>query len=285
VSVDRLLAECGDSYPGIENIVSVYSDGRLQRRSRIATDFQTDTLAVTFDGLLQNTPFIHDLKALLDLLRDKLGQPVDIEFAVSGGNIYLLQCRAQSSAGDQRPMPIPDDVERDDVLFRARKHVTNGGSRTSRTWSTSCPRPTPRCRAPRRSRRCQGRRPPQRPAAQAAVRPLRPRALGSRGDVRLGVPVTYSEINNCAMLVEVARRDGNYVPDLSFGTHFFQTWWRLRSATCPLPRRARQHLQRAADHRCRKPPAAPAARAGGLERVIRVVDVGRIAGGRCCGWP
>jgi len=40
--------------------------------------------------------------------------------------------------------------------------------------------------------------------------------------VRLGVKVGYSDINNSAMLVEIARKVGNYVPDLSFGTHFFQ---------------------------------------------------------------
>ncbi|MCK5178295.1 MAG: phosphoenolpyruvate synthase, partial [Candidatus Omnitrophica bacterium] len=45
---------------------------------------------------------------------------------------------------------------------------------------------------------------------------------GSRGDIKLGVNVTYADINNTAMLIEVARRVGNYVPDLSFGTHFFQ---------------------------------------------------------------
>jgi hypothetical protein len=36
------------------------------------------------------------------------------------------------------------------------------------------------------------------------------------------VSVTYSDINNTAVLVEIARAEGNYVPDLSFGTHFFQ---------------------------------------------------------------
>jgi pyruvate, water dikinase len=36
------------------------------------------------------------------------------------------------------------------------------------------------------------------------------------------VPVTYSDINNTAMLIEVARQRGNYLPELSFGTHFFQ---------------------------------------------------------------
>ena len=49
-----------------------------------------------------------------------------------------------------------------------------------------------------------------------------PGRWGSRGDIRLGVPVTYSEINNTAMLIEVARQKGNYLPELSFGTHFFQ---------------------------------------------------------------
>src|SRR6185436_8359602 len=36
------------------------------------------------------------------------------------------------------------------------------------------------------------------------------------------VSVTYADISNCALLVEVARQRGGYRPDLSFGTHFFQ---------------------------------------------------------------
>jgi hypothetical protein len=49
-----------------------------------------------------------------------------------------------------------------------------------------------------------------------------PGRWGSRGDIKLGVPVTYSDINNASMLIEVARQRGNYLPELSFGTHFFQ---------------------------------------------------------------
>jgi pyruvate,water dikinase len=49
-----------------------------------------------------------------------------------------------------------------------------------------------------------------------------PGRWGSRGDVRLGVSVTYADVSNTAMLIEIARKQGNYVPDLSFGTHFFQ---------------------------------------------------------------
>jgi predicted nucleotidyltransferase len=49
-----------------------------------------------------------------------------------------------------------------------------------------------------------------------------PGRWGSRGDIKMGVSVTYSEINNTASLIEIARKRGNYLPDLSFGTHFFQ---------------------------------------------------------------
>jgi hypothetical protein len=49
-----------------------------------------------------------------------------------------------------------------------------------------------------------------------------PGRWGSRGDIKLGVSVTYSDINNTAILSEVSRQKGRYSPDLSFGTHFFQ---------------------------------------------------------------
>jgi pyruvate,water dikinase len=49
-----------------------------------------------------------------------------------------------------------------------------------------------------------------------------PGRWGSRGDIKLGVSVTYSDINNTAALIEIAIKNGDYVPELSFGTHFFQ---------------------------------------------------------------
>jgi hypothetical protein len=49
-----------------------------------------------------------------------------------------------------------------------------------------------------------------------------PGRWGSRGDIKLGVKVSYSDISNTAALVEIARQIENYLPDLSFGTHFFQ---------------------------------------------------------------
>jgi len=38
----------------------------------------------------------------------------------------------------------------------------------------------------------------------------------------LGVPVKFAEINNISVLSEIAFSAGNLMPELSFGTHFFQ---------------------------------------------------------------
>ena len=38
----------------------------------------------------------------------------------------------------------------------------------------------------------------------------------------MGVPVTFSEIDNIAAIAEIAYKEGSLIPELSFGTHFFQ---------------------------------------------------------------
>jgi hypothetical protein len=49
-----------------------------------------------------------------------------------------------------------------------------------------------------------------------------PGRWGSRGDIKQGVQVTYADVCNTAVLIEIARKKGSYAPELSFGTHFFQ---------------------------------------------------------------
>ena len=282
VPVGRLLAECGESFPGIENIVSVHRDGALSQHSRIDIDFQADELVVTFDGLIRNTPFVKDIQALLRTLSESLGKPVDIEFAVSGGQIYLLQCRGQSSPADERPLPIPDDVERDDVLFHARKQSTNGWVPDITHLVYVVPEAYAALPGPEemaRVARAVGRLNSLLPKRQFIL--IGPGRWGSRGDVRLGVPVTYSEINNCAVLAEVARRSGPYSPDLSFGTHFFQDLVEASIRYIPLyPDEPGDALNERfiLDAENLLPHLLP--EHAGLAEVIRVVDFGRAAGGR-----
>ncbi len=41
-------------------------------------------------------------------------------------------------------------------------------------------------------------------------------------DINLGVRVTYADINNTTLLVEIAFAKEGYTPEVSYGTHFFQ---------------------------------------------------------------
>ena len=41
-------------------------------------------------------------------------------------------------------------------------------------------------------------------------------------NIDLGVNVSYADIDNAAVLVELAREEAGHVPEVSYGTHFFQ---------------------------------------------------------------
>ena len=223
VDLKELIEEFGGEYPNIENVVSVHQDGMLRRKSLFNLDVKRDELVVTFDGVISNSTFIQDIKEILDLLRDKLGKPVDIEFAVNEGKIFLLQCRAQSSSSEDGPVPIPKDIPREKILFTARKYISNGRVPDLTHVVYVVPEyygMLGSAEELKRVGRAVGQLNSLLPKRQFLL--MGPGRWGSRGDIKLGVPVSYSEINNTAVLVEIARRKGNYVPDLSFGTHFFQ---------------------------------------------------------------
>ena len=223
VGVEELLRQCGGEVAGIEQMVSVYRDGHLQQPLLGQIDFERDDLVVTFEGLLTRTPFVRQVRGLLTLLQERLGSPADIEFASDGRRLYLLQCRAQSPAKYCAPAPIPRDLPRERLIFTANRHVSNGyvpgithivyvdPEKYSRLESLD--QLVAVGRAVSKLNKVL-------PKHQFAL--LGPGRWGSRGDIKLGVRVTYSDINNTALLVEIARKKGDYTPDLSFGTHFFQ---------------------------------------------------------------
>ena len=109
-----------------------------------------------------------------------------------------------------------------------------------------------------------------------------PGRWGSRGDIKLGVNVTYSDINNTAVLIEIAAKRGNYVPDLSFGTHFFQDLVEAGIRYVPLfPGDRRRRLQRAvpaARQRTSSRTCCPSTQH--LKDVVRVIDVSRVTEGQ-----
>ena len=222
VGVKELLRSCGARYPQIRLLVSLIDHDRIEQPIGLV-DFDKREVVFTFEGLIRKTPFVSYVRELLTLLQDKLSEPVDIEFAYDGSDFYLLQFRAQSYSGDTAPVPIPQDLPGERVLFSASRFVSNG--RVPEITHIVYVDPEgysqlPDEEAMRDVGRAVGRLNKLLPKRQFIL--MGPGRWGSRGDIKLGVPVTYSDINNSAMLIEVARQRGNYLPDLSFGTHFFQ---------------------------------------------------------------
>lgn len=223
VPVQDLLRECGNDLPGVRRMISILDHDRLRRPGGLAVDFDAQRAVVTFEGLVTDTPFLERIGTLLRVLREALGAPVDVEFASDGEHLHLLQCRTQSYGPDSTPDAIPKDLDPAHLLFTAHKHVSNG--RVPDLTHIVYVDPEryaglPTAEDLRRVGRAVSRLNKALPRRRFML--IGPGRWGSRGDIRLGVSVTYSDVNNTAVLAEVARRQGNYVPDLSFGTHFFQ---------------------------------------------------------------
>ena len=223
VDVRELLRVYEAEIPWLNQMISLCSGGHLRTPSGLLPDLNEEDFCVTFEGLITRTPFIKQLQILLRLLQEKLGTPVDIEFASDGTDFYLLQCRPQAYATGNVPAPIPHDFPPDQVVFTANRYVSNGRLPDITHIVYVDPQKygeIGELDTLREVGRCVGRLNAMLPKRRFIL--MGPGRWGSRGDIKLGVSVSYSEIKNTCMLVEIARKLGNYVPDLSFGTHFFQ---------------------------------------------------------------
>jgi hypothetical protein len=281
VDLRELLRTHGRDHPAIRQMVSVVDQDGLLRPAGFDWDPSRDRGVVTFEGLVRSTPFVARMRALLSLLGERMGGPVDLEFASDGTDLYLLQCRPQSGHDDDASTPVPRDVPPERVVFSAKRFVSNGRIRDLTHVVYVRPEAyahLPDLAALREVGRAVGRLNKLLPKRQFAL--LGPGRWGSRGDIRLGVSVTYADISNTAILVEVARRRGGYVPDVSFGTHFFQDLVESRIRYLPLfPDDAGVAFNEAFLASSPSVLSEMLPEYSHLADVVRVIDVPRVTGG------
>jgi pyruvate,water dikinase len=225
IAVDKLFGEIGNDFPALSQVVSIYHDGQLFSPTGTMVDLNQGTPVITFSKLLAHGPFIPQIRDILKILKNALGWPVDIEFACDGyiHKLYLLQCRPQSQTGGVSNVTIPKDVPVADQLFTASRYITNAlveGVEYLVYVDPAAYDALPAMEDLIQVGRVVGELNQRLPRQKFIL--IGPGRWGSRGDVKLGVRVGYSDINNTAMLIEVARKKKDYVPELSFGTHFFQ---------------------------------------------------------------
>jgi len=233
--IKPLIQKMGNRFPAFHKIISIITDHHLQRPNILSSDLEKSDFAITFDGLIADSNFISIMNTILDQLKKHLNTPVDIEFASDGNNFYLLQCRPQSYSEDSAPAPIPKEIHPNKILFTANRYVPNGNLPDISHVVYVDPDTYSNIQSLNDLKmvgRVVGKLNKILPKRRFIL--LGPGRWGSRGDIKLGVSVTYADISNTAMLIEIARKKGNYVPDLSFGTHFFQDLVESRIRYLPL---------------------------------------------------
>jgi pyruvate,water dikinase len=215
------MRRVGRAIPNMNRIFSIFRDDQILPMVGVLAQLEPDDLVVTFDGLLKS-PFPRELKKMLDLLEEGLGEPVDVEFAHDGEAFFMLQCRALSRGALAQRVEVPSDVSPEHKVFSANRYVQMGQAQDLEYVVLVDPRDYEELQTREemlRVARAVG-------AVNKALPQRRfllmgPGRWGSRGDIRLGVPVTYADICHTSILVEIARKKGSYLPDVSFGTHFF----------------------------------------------------------------
>jgi hypothetical protein len=185
---------------------------------------------LTFEKFLSKTDFPQVMQKMLGTLESYYNYPVDIEFTVnfaSNGTfrINLVQCRPLQTKGLVANVRIPEDIELEKVLF-ASGGYTMGGSISQPIKRIIYVEPQAYVEA-QISQKYSIARLIGKLNGQIADRKKTPTLLLGPGrwgttTPSLGVPVSFSEINNISVLMEIAYEGGNLMPELSFGTHFFQ---------------------------------------------------------------
>jgi pyruvate,water dikinase len=223
VEASKFFKLAGTHFPDLHRYVSVVNEDFIENKNRFTLDTKKDDIIITFHHILTATDIPRKLKQILEVLSTKMDTPVDIEFAYDGQDLYLLQCRPQGIGINSAPAHIPQNLQHQDIVFTANRYVTNGLLRDithvvyvdgnaysalstlSDLYSVGEAVGLLNGILPKRKYILIG-----------------PGRWGSRGDIRLGVRVTFSDISGAAALIEVAREKQSYIPEPSFGTHFFQ---------------------------------------------------------------
>ncbi len=222
-SIEEIINEVGNKFPMINEIFSIRDGHYVKAPVGLGIDTKKHDIIATFDNMLNKGYYVKKIHAILKILKATLGVPVDIEFAVSNGQLYLLQSRPQSESSESASDIIPQNLPKSKVLFHTKKYVTNGNMPPIDYIVYVSPdeyAKLEKYEVMKDIGKAVGLLNRMLPKHSFIL--MGPGRWGSRGDIRLGVPVSYADINNSAMLIEIARAKGDYVPDLSFGTHFFQ---------------------------------------------------------------
>jgi len=215
--------------PGLNLFVSELRDGGLFDPVGCNIDVPASGLVLTLNNLLKNTPLTRVMGEALRKLERAYQQPVDTEFTArieddGKVKVNLLQCRPLRLPGGQAAVAIPANVPQESVLFRASRTISGGVVRNIRYILYIDPESYANIPTQEQKRglgRVVGQVNALPQVHEQRLLMMGPGRWGS-SNIDLGVNVTYADIDNTSVLVELAREQAGQVPEVSYGTHFFQ---------------------------------------------------------------
>jgi hypothetical protein len=232
VDFRTLAAETG--HPDLFMAVSVTTDREMRAPLFKTQELPASSLCLTFENLLGRPPFVPLVKKMLATVQAAYGRPVDIEFAWDCDKLYILQCRSLSMRKEVERVVLPVNIPKERTLFITRSGLSNALIADLEYVVYVDPRAYDRLDTVEKKHR-----------VGWAVGQLNKRLAGKRyalmgpgrwgsNDINLGVRVTYSDINNTRLLVEIAFARDGYTPEVSYGTHFFADLVEADIAIMPL---------------------------------------------------
>ena len=217
-------------YPFLRHIASVsygdYMEEILSLRPR-----QSDAeYVLTFNTLTRDRRFVELMRTALQRLEATYGRPVDVEFIIDIApaqpqteyRLYVLQCRPLSQRTEGSSVVIPRDIPAADILFTANHLVPDGRADDIRYIVFVDPQQYFRAHDPNVRQelgRAIGRLNKRLEDERFIL--IGPGRWGS-ANIDLGVHVTYADIYNTKVLIEMSVAHDGHTPELSYGTHFFQ---------------------------------------------------------------
>jgi pyruvate, water dikinase len=217
-------------YPNLDLIASTLIDGHIQDPVYSPLAVRPQDLVLTFNNLIKQTGLIKIMENLLAKLEKAWGQPVDIEFTTliekdRTIRINLLQCRPLRIPNTSGPnIKLPIQLDKKNILFQSDRSLSAGVIDNIRYIIYIDPWKYAAIRSPEAKRslgRVVGKLNEILSDRNDSVMALGPGRWGSN-NIDLGVNISYADIDNIKVLVEISQASAGHEPELSYGTHFFQ---------------------------------------------------------------
>ncbi len=230
-------------FPDLRYIASLDKGDYLERILSVGALDADDRFVLTFDALVRDRKFVTLMRTALARLEEGYKTPVDMEFTVEilpgrpypDFKLHLLQCRPLSQRANEESVKIPTDVPPRRILFTSRGLIPNGRAEQIRYIIFVDPekyRLIPDTTTKLELGRAIGRL--NKLLESESFILIGPGRWGST-NLELGVRVSYADIYNTKVLIELGVAQDGKPPELSYGTHFFQDLVESGIFSLPIP--------------------------------------------------